>query len=61
MLIHLDRSALLLVDLQERLQPAIDEAAQVLEASLCLTRVAQRLDVPVTVSYTHLSAFVVRR
>ena len=47
MLIHLDRSALLLVDLQERLQPAIDEAAQVLEASLWLTRVAQRLDVPV--------------
>ena len=47
MLIHLDRSALLLVDLQERLQPAINEAAQVLEASLWLTRVAQRLDVPV--------------
>ncbi|WP_291992710.1 hydrolase [Candidatus Accumulibacter sp. ACC003] len=47
MLIHPDRSTLLLVDLQERLQPAIHDAARVLEASVWLTRVAQRLAVPV--------------
>ena len=47
MLIRIDRSVLLLVDLQERLQPAIHEATQVLEASLWLTGVAQRLGVPV--------------
>lgn len=47
MLIRIDRSTLLLVDLQERLQPAIHEAERVLEASLWLTRVAQRLGIPV--------------
>lgn len=47
MLMRTDRSVLLLVDLQERLQPAIHEAELVLEASLWLTRVAQRLGVPV--------------
>lgn len=47
MLIHTDRSVLLLIDLQERLQPAIDNAGLVLEASIWLTRVAQRLHVPV--------------
>lgn len=47
MLMRTDRSVLLLVDLQERLQPAIHDAAQVLEASVWLTRVAQRLGVPV--------------
>lgn len=47
MLISFDRSTLLLIDLQERLQPAIDQAEQVLDAALWLTRVAQRLGVPV--------------
>jgi len=47
MLIGADRSVLLLIDLQERLQPAIHGAASVLEASIWLTRVAQRLQVPV--------------
>ncbi|MCB1930870.1 MAG: hydrolase [Candidatus Accumulibacter sp.] len=50
MLIRTDRSSLLLVDLQERLYPAIDDAARVLEASLWLTRLAQRLGVPVICS-----------
>jgi hypothetical protein len=43
MLMRADRSVLLLVDLQERLQPAIHDAPLVLEASIWLTRVAQRL------------------
>lgn len=47
MLMRIDRSVLLLVDLQERLQPAIQEAEVVLEASVWLTKVAQRLGVPV--------------
>ncbi len=47
MLIHADRSTLLLVDLQERLYPAIHDATAVLEASSWLTRLAQRLGVPV--------------
>ncbi|MBL8393605.1 MAG: hydrolase [Candidatus Accumulibacter sp.] len=47
MLMRADRSVLLLIDLQERLQPAIHDAAMVLEAGIWLTRVAQRLGVPV--------------
>jgi len=47
MLIRADRSVLLLVDVQERLYPALHEGAQMLEHSLWLTRVAQRLAVPV--------------
>jgi nicotinamidase-related amidase len=47
MLISTDRSVLLLIDLQERLYPAIHEGAQVLEHNLWLTRLAQRLAVPV--------------
>lgn len=47
MLIHPDRSTLLLIDLQERLAPAIHQVEQVLEASVWLTRVAQRLTIPV--------------
>jgi len=42
-----DRSVLLLIDLQERLQPVIDNASQVLEACIWLTRVAQQLHVPI--------------
>ena len=47
MLINADRSVLLLIDLQERLYPAIHEGAKVLEHNLWLTRLAQRLTVPV--------------
>jgi nicotinamidase-related amidase len=47
MMMCADRSVLLLVDLQERLQPAIHDAAAVLAASVWLARVAQRLQVPV--------------
>lgn len=47
MLMRTDRSVLLLIDLQERLSPAIHEGAQVLDNALWLTRVAQRLAVPV--------------
>lgn len=47
MLISAQRSTLLLIDLQERLFPVIHEAEQVLEHSLWLTRLAQRLGVPV--------------
>lgn len=47
MLIHAERSVLLLVDLQERLYPAIHDGEQVLDNTLWLTRVAQRLAVPV--------------
>lgn len=47
MLMSVDRSVLVLVDLQERLQPAIHDAARVLEASVWLTRVAQKVGVPV--------------
>jgi nicotinamidase-related amidase len=50
MLMHADRSTLLLVDLQERLYPAIHDAAAVLEASLWLTRLARRLSVPIICS-----------
>ena len=47
MLIHVEHSSLLLIDLQQRLHPAIHEGEQVLEHSLWLTRVAQRVGVPV--------------
>lgn len=47
MLMHVDHSVLLLIDFQVRLQPAIHDATQVLEAGVWLTRLAQRLQVPV--------------
>ncbi len=47
MLISADRSVLLLIDLQERLYPAIHEGAPVLQHNLWLTRLAQQLSVPV--------------
>ena len=47
MLIRAESSTLLLIDLQERLYPAIHQNEQVLEHSLWLTRLAQRLGVPV--------------
>lgn len=50
MLLQADRSVLLLVDLQERLFPAIHEGERVLDHALWLTCVAQRLGVPVLCS-----------
>lgn len=47
MLLNIDHSLLLLVDLQERLQPAIEDAASILEASVWLTKLAGQLAVPV--------------
>ena len=53
MLLKAEHSLLLVVDIQERLAPAIDGGQAVLEHSLWLARVAQRLEVPVlaTVQY----------
>ena len=48
MLICAEQSVLLLIDLQERLYPAIHGNELVLEHSMWLTGVAQRLAVPVT-------------
>lgn len=47
MLMSAQRSTLLLIDVQERLFPAIHDGDQVLENSLWLTAVAQRLNIPV--------------
>ena len=53
MLINADHSLLLLIDLQERLAPAIEDIDTVLRHNLWLVAVAQRLAVPVgaTVQY----------
>ena len=53
MLINADHSLLLLIDLQERLAPAIQDIDTVLRHNLWLVTVAQRLSVPVgaTVQY----------
>jgi len=53
MLINADHSLLLLIDLQERLAPAIQDIDTVLRHNLWLVAVAQRLAVPVgaTVQY----------
>ena len=53
MLIRADQSMLLLIDLQERLAPAIHDIDAVLRHNLWLVAVAQRLGVPVaaTVQY----------
>ena len=53
MLIEADHSLLLLIDLQERLAPAIQDIDTVLRHNLWLAAVAQRLSVPIgaTVQY----------
>jgi nicotinamidase-related amidase len=50
MLIDRDRSALLLIDMQERLLPAMDDAERLLDNVVWMVRIAQRLSVPVVVS-----------
>ncbi|ERI50275.1 hypothetical protein N878_26360, partial [Pseudomonas sp. EGD-AK9] len=47
MLMQANESTLLLIDLQERLLPAIDGAAELAEQAAWLLRLAQRLQVPV--------------
>ena len=47
MLIHPERSTLLVIDIQERLHPAIDQGDAVLAHAQWLVRVAQRIGVPV--------------
>ena len=50
MLMDRNTSMLLLVDVQERLLPAMHEAQRVLDNTIWLMRVAQRLGVPVAAS-----------
>jgi len=50
MLIERDKSALLVVDIQERLLPHIHEGQAVLDHAVWLVKVAQRLGVPVMLS-----------
>lgn len=50
MLISRAHSSLLIVDLQAKLLPAIAEGERVIEHALWLTRIAQRLSVPVAAS-----------
>ncbi len=47
MLLKAETSCLLVVDFQERLMPAIHDAAQILENAIWLLKIAQRLHVPV--------------
>ncbi len=47
MLIHAERSALLVVDLQEKMVPAIDDSEKVVANVIWLIRAAQRIGVPV--------------
>lgn len=50
MLLQREKSCLLVVDIQEKLMPFIDEQASVVQNSAWLIRLAQRLKVPVLVS-----------
>lgn len=50
MLMKAETSTLLIVDIQQKLVPALDRAAALVEHSLWLSRVARRLDVPLLVS-----------
>lgn len=50
MLIHRDRSALLIVDVQEKLAPVMTDPRRVIHHCSLLLRAAQRLAVPVLVS-----------
>jgi nicotinamidase-related amidase len=50
MLMDVQRSSLLVVDVQERLLPAIDDWQRVLDAVMWLVQVAKRIDVPILAS-----------
>lgn len=50
MLMHADRSTLLMIDVQERLFPHMQDAAPILENCVWLARVARRLHVPIVVT-----------
>lgn len=50
MLIHPDKSCLLVIDIQEKLVPAIDQSEALVENSCWLTDIANRLHVPVLAS-----------
>lgn len=50
MLIHPDKSCLLVVDIQDKLIPAIDQSSTLVENSKWLVEIANKLDVPVLVS-----------
>ena len=50
MLIDRHRSSLLLIDMQERLLPAMDDADRLLDNVVWMVKIAQRLSVPVLVS-----------
>lgn len=50
MLIKAERSCLLVIDLQEKLMPAIHEGATVVANSVWLLQIARRLEVPVLAS-----------
>jgi nicotinamidase-related amidase len=50
MLIDRNRSSLLLIDMQERLLPAMDDAQRLIDNAVWMVRIAQRLGVPVLVS-----------
>ncbi|MBU0601198.1 MAG: hydrolase [Gammaproteobacteria bacterium] len=50
MLIDRQRSSLLLIDMQERLLPAMDDADRLLDNVVWMVKIAQRLSVPVMVS-----------
>ena len=51
MLIKADQSLLLIIDIQERLAPAIHEGEAVIAHNLWLTGVARRLAVPVLAGF----------
>jgi nicotinamidase-related amidase len=48
--LHRDRTALVVVDLQEKLLPAIAESQRVLQNSLLLLRLARELELPVVLT-----------
>ncbi|HXH04206.1 MAG TPA: hydrolase [Candidatus Competibacteraceae bacterium] len=50
MLMQADRSCLLVIDIQDKLIPAIHQGAEVVANSAWLMRIAQRLEVPLLVS-----------
>ena len=50
MLLDASHSSLLIVDVQERLLPAIDEGARVVSRTQILIKAAQALEIPITIS-----------